>query len=210
MSSDHGAIKQFVKVAGAIVATAIVGGILGGAIAAAQADVYEADASIIVTVDPAATSTSDDLLNSIDVLDPNVVGTYVQVLSSRTLLDEARDSLRGTYGDDVDDVDIRVRPVENSSVLVVTTHADMASLAADAANAVAEIAAATSAAGELGVAFPLRVLDPAERPNSATYPVASESIVLGAIAGIALAIGLILLRQRLRPDPGDDENTDPT
>lgn len=178
-------------VAAVVAGLATLGGLLAGnVLSAQQEDVYETDATVIVTVN------SDDtdgqvgaLVDSIDVLNPNIVGTYVQILSSRSVLEAVEAEIAATYGPvAAASLEILVRPIESSSVIVISATGPDAQLVADAANGVVDTAANSNPATELSMAFPLAVLDTAQVPDEPVFPLVRDAEILGGLAGLIVGL----------------------
>lgn len=175
-----------------IVLLAVVGALAAYVLVEQQTPIYETHTSVIVS--PRVDLDISSTLHGIDVLDQNVVGTYVQILRSRVVAENAYDSLEGTYPRDaLEAAEIDVRPIENSTVTVVTVRSDNPDLARDLANEVAIQTIQLNPVESLVQAYPIKMLDEAVTPDEPVSPQKQLSVLLGAAAGAAVGVGLAFL-----------------
>jgi polysaccharide biosynthesis transport protein len=152
-----------------------------------QNPVYESLTSVVIA--PSLRPAQEDVLQGIDILDPDIVGTYVQILDSRTLYNRALEVLKTTYSEDqFEDVEMDVRPIENSTVIVITVRAGDPNLASDIANTVVQVAIENETVRAFERSFPMSVLDPAEPEPEAVSPQTRTNLVMGVAAGAGLGV----------------------
>jgi capsular polysaccharide biosynthesis protein len=157
-----------------------------------QTKIYEATASVIVS--PRVDLDISDTLYGIDVLNQNVAGTYVQILNSQATADAARAALSGQYDEALlDDAEIQVQPVQNSTVIVIIVRSEEPALARDLANGVATQAIENNPVESLVQAYPIKILDAAELPEDPISPKRSLNILLGTAGGGIAGVGLAFL-----------------
>jgi len=154
---------------------------------------YLAETSVIVS--PTLRPPDDNtLLYSIDVLNPNIVGTYVQILNSRVLKQQALEALAATYDQALlEEAEVEIRPIQNSTVIVVSVQAAKAELSADLANKIAQLAVENPTVRAFERSFPMTILDPAVVPDEPIAPQKRLNLVIGVAAGLGLGIAAAFL-----------------
>jgi receptor protein-tyrosine kinase len=165
-----------------------------------QRPVWEAETSVVVS--PLAAPPSGSLYG-VEVLDLNIVGTYVQLLRSRRVLQDATAVLTPRYGEEqLQRALIDVRPVENSSVIVVLVRSRDRDLAVELADTVVSLAMESNPVPVLEQAYPMIVLDPAATGDDPAAPNVRLSLLLGTLAGGILGLGAaVVTDRRVGPRP---------
>ncbi len=133
------------------------------------------------------------------VVSKDDLGTYVELLGSPTLLEPLRQGL-GLPADTPINVSATVS--ERAPILSITARASSAKLATDTANAVApqlaliggKYSGLIASTGGTIEAIPVV---PASTPASPESPDVPRNVALGLLAGLALGIGIVLLRHFL-------------
>jgi len=161
-----------------------------------QTPQYESRTSLIIS--PRVDIDISDTLAGIDVLNQNIVGTYVQILRSAKVQQAAKETLRSQYGEALDNAEIDVRPIENSTVMVVTVRSESPELARDLSDAIADQVVQNNPVDALIQAYPLLVLDQAVVPETPQAPQGNMNIVMGAAGGAVVGIGLAFLLEEYR------------
>lgn len=156
-----------------------------------QEAVYEATTTVIIA--PQIEEGDDaEALRVIDTMRYNIVGTYVQLLRSRTNRLESETDLSDTYEQQaLRDAIVEVRAIENSSVISVIVRANQPELSRDLANDIAEQAINTEAIPSITNLYPMIVLDSAQLPEEPVSPDMRLGLILG-FAG-SFIVGLILV-----------------
>ena len=176
-----------------VLATAIGFGLALGMVLV-QDPVWEAEISVVVSPLDAPPRGS---LYGVEVLDLNIVGTYVQLLRSRQVIDGASDILAGNFGREaLEDAEIDVRPIENSSVVVVSVRSSDRNLAVELADTVVARAIEVNPVPVLKRAYPMVVLDPAATESEPVAPNLRIGLLLGTLAGGILGLGTASVRDR--------------
>jgi receptor protein-tyrosine kinase len=178
----------------------VVGVVAAWAVASVRDPVWEAETSAIVS--PIAPTPSGSLYG-VEVLDLNVVGTYVQLLRSRQVMQDAVALLPTEYDRDyLRRAIVDVRPVENSAVIVVSVRSTSRKLALELADAVVEAAMRVNPVPVLAQSYPMVVLDQADTDDAPAAPDMRLALLLGGLAGSMLGIGAaIVLDRRLAGGP---------
>ncbi len=155
-----------------------------------QPKIYESEATVVVY--PQINPGDDNILRVIDIMRYDIVGTYVELLRSRSSVDNAVDALESTYDEDVlDDAIIDIRPVENSSVIAVnvrTTDPEAAQALAD--EIVLQTMRNNATLGQLSEFYPIQILDTASYSSTPVAPQTKLSLVVGLVASLILGIAL--------------------
>ena len=149
---------------------------------------YESGTTMIVT--PAA-DVADETLSALAVISrqTEITDTYAQIASSRLVQRTAADALELT-GDQRRDVRVVSRLVPGTTLLTVTARSTDADLAAEYANAVSE--ALVAFVNDRYAVFDVSIVDVASVPDSPVAPNVPLIMVTGAIAGLALGVGLAI------------------
>lgn len=172
----------------------VVGVVAAWAVASVRDPVWEAETSAIVS--PIAPTPSGSLYG-VEVLDLNVVGTYVQLLRSRQVLQDAVALLPTEYHREyLRRAIVDVRPVENSSVIVVSVRSTSRKLALELADAVVEAAMRVNPVPVLAQSYPMVVLDQADTGDAPAAPDMRLALLLGGLAGSMLGIGAAVVTDR--------------
>jgi uncharacterized protein involved in exopolysaccharide biosynthesis len=159
-----------------------------------QDPIWKAETTVVVSP---LDNTQRGSLYGVEVLDLNIVGTYVQLLRSRGVVGEASDTLARRYGlETLEDAVIDVRPIENSSVIVVSVRSSDRNLAIELANAVVTRAIEANPVPVLDRAYPLVVVDSAATGNDPVSPNHRIGLLLGTLAGAILGLGGATLFER--------------
>jgi len=176
-----------------IILITLIGGAITYLYVERQPSIYEASVSLIAS--PVSDGNLDgSALRGIDAINLNVVGTYIEVLRSRTILRAAGELVEEDYEASlVDRATIDIRPVNNSSVIVVNVQSEDNALARDMANAVAATVAENSPVPALASTYPLQVLDAAVLPATPVLPDRNTILLLGVGASLILGVGLAFL-----------------
>lgn len=155
-----------------------------------QTRVYETTTTVIIA--PQIENSDDaEALRVIDTMRYNIVGTYVQLLRSRTNILQSETNLAEDYDlEAIRDANVEIRAVENSSVISVIVRASIPELARDFANDLTAQAVESNAIPSITNLYPMMVLDSAELPQSPVSPNVRLGLILGF--GGSLIIGLIL------------------
>lgn len=133
------------------------------------------------------------------VLTTNDLGTYEELVSSPVVMDPLRQQLKLAPGTPLT---VTAKAASSSPMLDITARSSSAQVAADAANAVGpqlasigkEFAPLLNNAGQNVKAT---TITPAGVPATPVSPNLMQNIALGVLAGLALGIGLALLRHFL-------------
>ncbi|MEA5153902.1 polysaccharide biosynthesis tyrosine autokinase [Raineyella sp.] len=133
------------------------------------------------------------------VLTTNDLGTYQQLISSPVVMDPLRQQLKLPAGTPLT---ISAKVAEGSPMLDITARSSSAQMAADAANAAGpqlasigkDFAPLLNSAGQNVKAT---TISAAAVPTRPVAPNLVQNVVLGLLAGLALGIGLALLRHFL-------------
>lgn len=133
------------------------------------------------------------------VVSKDDLGTYVELLGSPTLLDPLRQELGLPAGTPIN---ITATVSEKAPILSITARASSAQLASDTANAVAPLLAEiggkySGLIASAGGKIEATPVVPASTPVSPESPDVPRNVALGLLAGLALGIGLVLLRHFL-------------
>jgi uncharacterized protein involved in exopolysaccharide biosynthesis len=161
---------------------------------AIQDPVWQAETSVVVS--PLATTPSGSLYG-IEVLDLNIVGTYVQLLRSRQVARDSIERLAATHDRErLEQAVIDVRPIENSSVIVVSVRSTSRELSHELANSVVTVAMELNPVPALENAYPMVVLDPAEAGQEPAAPDLRLALLLGGLAGSMLGVGAATILDR--------------
>ena len=125
------------------------------------------------------------------------MGTYIQLLRSRQVLGGATGSLLATHGyEALREAEIDVRPIENSSVVVVSVRSSDRKLAIDLADAVVARAIEANPVPVLAKAYPMVVVDSAATGDEPIAPNRRIGLLLGTLAGGILGLGAATARDR--------------
>ncbi|WOP17201.1 polysaccharide biosynthesis tyrosine autokinase [Raineyella sp. LH-20] len=132
-------------------------------------------------------------------LTTNDLGTYQDLVGSPVVMDPLRNQLKLAPGTTLT---VSAKASEGSPMLIITARSSSAQVAADAANAVGpqlasigpDFAPLLNSAGQSVRATPV---SPAAVPSAPISPNLPQNAALGLLAGIALGIGLALLRHFL-------------
>ncbi len=169
-----------------------------------QPEVYESYASLIVLP---FQNTGDGVigegnqLEALRLLNLNVIGTYVQVLRSRALNNNTEQVLLATYSeDDIEDNEVIIRPVENSSIITITARSTNPMLARDTAIEVANqvIQNSPDAVRDFVGLYPIEILDSADLPEESVAPQTRLVLVLGILGSGAVGVVLAFLFHNFR------------
>jgi capsular polysaccharide biosynthesis protein len=180
-----------------IVLVTLIGGAASFAFVRSQTPVYESYTTLIVS--PRINLDQGRTLESIRVLQQNVVGTYVQVLRSSSVRNAAIETLQGQHTPDaLNAAEIEVRPVENSTVLTITVRSENPVLARDLADAIATNAVINNPVPSLNQAYPLQILDAAVVPEDPASPQGMVNIALGVAGSLVLSVGLAFLVEEFK------------
>jgi diguanylate cyclase (GGDEF)-like protein len=157
-------------------------------LAFSQDPAYEASTTLIVT--PAA-DIADETLSALAVISrqTEITDTYAQVASSRLIARNASERL-GLTGDERRDVRVTSRLVPGTTLVSITGRASEAALAADYANAVSE--ALVEFVNERYDVFDVSLVDVASVPDAPVAPNVPLILIIGAVAGLVLGIGLAI------------------
>jgi capsular polysaccharide biosynthesis protein len=158
--------------------------------------VYRASSRLVVTPTEELTD-NREMVDSLDTLDNrSIVSTYAEVLTSRTILEEAAAALQ--IEDSVlDDYDVSAVVLPETNVVQLSTTGPDPQYAMAITNAIGE-KAITYIAG-LSQIYELTILDPATASSRPISPKPMEDISL--TVGVGLIIGLVLAFLYAQPQP---------
>lgn len=159
--------------------------------------VYTATARIYLSAERDSSSEPGQA-SGIYVLTSEDLDTYVSILDTPAVMDPIREDL-GLTGVPVS---VSASTTGNTSILDVTATSSEASVAADVANAVgpqlgevaAEFSTLLASTGQRVVSTPIQ---PAVAPSRPTSPDPVRNVLLALLAGMALGVGLALIRQAM-------------
>ena len=173
-----------------ILGLAVLGAVVGGAVAALQRPVYQATATSFLTT-PGGLSLPD-LSAGVSYVQA-ALRSYAALATTASVLDPVieEEDLKVARSDLASRIQVEAR--EQQSLLLVTVSDSDPRRAAAIANAVsAEVSrVGTPAGGAVG----LDQVDPAVAPSSAVSPRPLLSAILGGVAGIVLAVVIGLVRE---------------
>lgn len=156
-----------------------------------QTPIYETSTTLIVLPfgDP-----SRDEIDAIRALNLNIIGTYVQILTSRSVRDNAHAALEDTYTRGaIREAQTEVRPINNSSIIRVSARSSNPELAKDLVDEIASQAINNSPVDELVEAYPAQILDTSELPTDPVSPQRRLALVFGAAGSAAVGVVLAFL-----------------
>lgn len=163
----------------------------------AQPVIYQTYTSTVVS--PQTSSDLGTTLQSLDVLRLNVIGTYVQILSSRSVVEDAIKHLTGDFSPtDIEEAELEVIPVDDSSVIRVVVRSQNPALAQELANSIVYQAISRNPVDALAHAYPLGVLDEAEMPTEPVAPDVRFGLLMGAAGSLLAGIGMAFLFHNIR------------
>lgn len=176
---------------------AILGAAAGAAISAVIPPNYYASSTVYVTTVGDATPGE---LQSGNVFAIQRVATYADLATTTSVLARAASSLGG--GTDVSDLRESVTAGErpDTSLIDISVSGEDPVVVAARANAVAEaLAVEVTALDGLDVASPLRlsIVEAAIEPQIAATPQPRTNVFVGAAVGLALGLGLVVVRHAL-------------
>lgn len=154
--------------------------------------VYQATARVFFSATPKDANTSGSY-----VITEQDLTTFVELMTSPVL----RDPLRAAVGLPAGAaLDVSARVVENAPMLDVTARSSSPQVATDLANAVgpqlAEVGAKYSTLlSTSGLLVSVTPIAPAETPLTPISPNVGRDFALGLLAGLALGVGVVILRQ---------------
>jgi capsular polysaccharide biosynthesis protein len=158
----------------------------------AEPVIYQADGKIMI-VSPE--TTEEDLRNQLSVineLNTSIVGNYVQLLRTRTVLNAAREALAGKYDAAmIEDAEVEIIPVQNSTFITIEVRSTDRMLSSDMVSALIDSAIANTPQS-LSKVFPIQVID---TPLEGRWisPNVRMSLVFGALGSAAVGIALAFL-----------------
>ncbi len=194
LSSAYTDIFQFLRVIlnnwWVILIVSIIGSVAAYFIIEAQPSIYEVETSIAImpTID------DDAIPRPLDQMDI-ALGTYVQVLRSQNLITRAESELLESFDEDlVDSVKVQVRPVENSSIIVVMIQARSAELALAYAEAITNQLINENPLPRFELAYRPEILDAPVLPDTPSLPNKLENFVLVSLGFFIVGVLLAFLR----------------
>lgn len=169
-----------------------------------QPKVYESYASLIVL--PFQSTEDGDVgdgnqLEALRLLNLNVIGTYVQILRSRVVEANTQAVLMETYSkDEVDETEITIRPVENSSIITITARSTDPALSQQMVQEISNqvITNTPDAVQEVINLYPIEILDAADFPEDPVAPQTKLVLVLGILGSAAVGVALAFLFHNMR------------
>jgi capsular polysaccharide biosynthesis protein len=180
-----------------IILVTLLGGAASFAFVRLQTPVYESHTTLIIS--PRVDLDQGRTLEGIRVLQQNVVGTYVQILSSSSVRSAATETLQGQYAlDALGEAEVSVRPVENSTVMIVTVRSEYPTLARDLADAVAREVVSNNPVPALLETYPVQILDTSFVPNEPASPQGVVNMALGVAGSLVLGVGLAFLVEEFK------------
>jgi len=167
-----------------VLIVAIAGTAIAYLVVDSQTEIYQTEASLVVLPN-ADENAIPQPIQELSI----ALGTYVQLLRSNTLATNVYILLQDQYSaDQLNNVSRQIRPVENSSIVVVTVQSENAQLAQDYANEVVNQITNENPIPEFEFAYRAEVLDRADLPTSPAYPDKDLSVALGAIGSLILGV----------------------
>ncbi len=159
-----------------------------------ETPIYETSATYTIDLNPEVIT---DIRNTINILslvsrEEAIGGTFVEIASSRTVRNEARDA-QGL--DSLAGYKISANVLAGSTVMQITVSGPDAVIARDTANTVGLIT--IQKISEKGELFNLSILDEAPLRGNPISPVVSRNLALGAVFGLVLGAGLAFLAEYL-------------
>jgi capsular polysaccharide biosynthesis protein len=156
-----------------------------------QPEIYESYSTAVVLprIDLARSQ-----LEGVDVLNLNVVGTYVQILSSRNITDKAYQTLTDRYSQDsMRNAVIEIRPIANSSIIRIETRSVNPDIALNLNIAIVSQVIDNNPLESLSDLYPLALLDSPNIPSDPVAPNKMISLVLGGAGSVVVGIALAFL-----------------
>ena len=145
--------------------------------------------------------TSREVVDSLNTLDRrSVVATFARLPSSRTVRERAQQQLQLT-DEQLTPFEVRTVVVPDTNVLEVSVEGPDPRLATAVADAVAEQTMGYTR--EFYGIYGMKVLDRAKEPTERVGPGPSRSLVVGAVLGILIGVGVASLFEYLRRLRGD-------
>jgi len=154
-------------------------------------NIYQSSSSVVVLP---RSDVARSQLEGIDVLDLNVVGTYVQILESRNVTESAYDALESDYDRvALEDAQVDIRPVSNSSIIRINIRSENRQLAMDLNTQLAFQTIEENPLESLRDLYPIAQLDAASEPEEPVAPNTTLSLVLGGAGSLVIGIALAFL-----------------
>lgn len=160
-----------------------------------QPRVYESATTLVLT--PSG-SVPKDFLSAVSTLtrQPEIAETYAQIANSQTIRQQAVTKL-GLNVSQREDVELTSRLIPGTTVLQLSVRSTDPNLAQRYADVVRELLITYTQ--QLGVAFELRMLDPANSTDTPVAPNVPLNLGIGLIASLTLAVGAALATEILAP-----------
>lgn len=174
------------------------------AVTALATPVYTGQAKVYLSAEANSSSSESGTY----VLTADDLNTYVSIVNTPAVLDPLREELGFEPGHPID---VTAEIAGTTSILTITARADDAQEAADVANEVGpqlgevagEFSILLNASGQQVVSTPIQ---PATPPGSPTSPNPVRNLLLALLTGLALGVGLALLRDALDTKVREEED----
>ncbi|MEJ2757549.1 MAG: diguanylate cyclase [Anaerolineales bacterium] len=158
--------------------------------------IYQAQVSFIISPNFSLVQDQDLLINSIDTLDRrSIVSTYSEVVSSNNLTQEALVELGITDPDIAEDYVFNVTVSPDANIIFLFVDGPDAYKVTDLANLVGN--KALQYIREIYQIYDIRFLDPAVLPTEPIKPQPVQVILIGAVLGAMIGVGLVFFREQL-------------
>ncbi len=161
-----------------------------------QTPMYEAEATFVMRP-RASIFVEEDVVRAVETLSRRIEinTTYAEIASSKLIRDKAIENL-GLEGRERRNLSVSGRVIAGTNVLEITARGPIPEVLDDFAN---EVGTETIFyVSDLYDVFDLEPLDAATEPRRPVSPQTTLILILGAVAGLGLGVGLVVLSEYLR------------
>ncbi len=190
-------MKRLVKLYGWIVALAmIVGGLSSAYFADRETDLYQTFTTVLIGPSDRVENIETAFRSLDSVSRRNVIATYAQIPTSRSVREGAREEL-ALSREKAKAYRIRTSILPDTNIIRIAVQGPIPQLTADFANSVVQHSQQLTPEFYDGIVS-FKVLDRAELPAGPIDPGLERKAALGALFGLLLSLGMALLIERLR------------